>query len=79
MAQIINQEYVEKMLFAAINKQMQEAAEPVLQKALAEIERQMRERMAAMLIANIQSDFSVRTMGHDLQIIVRQAIPARPT
>ena len=79
MAQIINQEYVEKMLFSAINKEMQEAAEPVLQKALAEIERQMRERMAAMLIAHIQSEFSVRTMGRDLQITVRQAVPARNT
>lgn len=79
MAQIINQEYVEKMLFSAINKEMQEAAEPVLQKALAEIERQMRERMAAMLIAHIKSEFSVRIMGNELQITVRQAVPARNT
>jgi len=79
MAQIISQEYVEKILFEAINKQMKEAAEPVLQKALADIEKQMRERMAAMLISHIQSEFSVRTMGHDLQITVRQAVPSRST
>ncbi len=75
MTQIISKEYVEKMLFDEINKQMKEAAEPVLQRALAEIEKQMRERMARMLIAHIESDFSVERMGADLRITVRQAIP----
>jgi 2-keto-3-deoxy-6-phosphogluconate aldolase len=72
MASILNGESVEKVLREAINEEMIKAAEPVLKKALAEIEVTMRERMAACIISYIEQSFIMERCGTDLRIVVKQ-------
>lgn len=61
----------------ALNKQMTETAEPILQAAVKEFERALRERLAASLISMIDGMFSMERYGHDLRITIRREPPAR--
>lgn len=54
-------------LQAEMNKQMLAAAEPVIQKALKEVEQAMRQRLGAMVIGLIEESFSVDRYGQDLR------------
>lgn len=51
--------------------EMQRAAEPVIQQAVAQAEKAIRERVAAMCITLIEKDFSVQRNADLLQITVR--------
>lgn len=55
-----------------LNEQMTRAAEPLLQKALKEMEEVMRKRLAQVLVEHIESSFSMQRMGRDLVITVRR-------
>lgn len=57
---------------AQLNTQMLAAAEPIVQEALKKAEMEMRRRLAASLIAFIDSQFSVQRNGRDLIITVRR-------
>ena len=70
---LINVDQFTKILFKELNADMTAAAEPILKKALAEIEKKMREELAQKLISFIQNDFAVERMGHDIRILVKQA------
>jgi 2-keto-3-deoxy-6-phosphogluconate aldolase len=69
---IINEPNFVAMLKERMNKEMQQAAEPVIQKALQEIEVAMRKQLAENLIALIDRQFSVNRMGDDIVIHIRQ-------
>lgn len=71
---LVNPENALKHLRASLNMEMQRAAEPIIRKALEDVEKAMRERMAALLIAHIERSFSVRRNGTDLEITVHQAM-----
>lgn len=68
---LIHTENVLARLQAEMSAEMQRAAEPIIQAAVAEAEKKIRERVAAMCISLIQRDFSVTRMGDLLQITVR--------
>lgn len=70
---LINVEAFRETLHEDLNQSMMEAAEPILQKALKDIEVKMRERMAALIIARIQRDFNVSLRGEEISITVKQA------
>lgn len=70
---ILNADAIVKTLSYTMNEEMKVAAEPVIAKALAEIETVMRRRMGEMLIAMINQDMNVFRQGTDLHITVRQA------
>jgi hypothetical protein len=57
-----------------INEQMKQAAEPVIQQALKDIEVEMRKKLGAMLISLIEQNFRVETRSNDLVITVKQAM-----
>lgn len=68
-----NQPNMLKALQEQINADMLAQAEPLIQEALAKIEKEMRARLAQRLIANIQRDMDIRTAGHTITITLRQA------
>lgn len=70
---MINDDEFERVYFKNLNDAMTESAEPIIQKALADIERQMREKLAQALISIIKNDFNIQRNGRDLMIIVKQA------
>ena len=57
----------------ALNEQMMAEAEPLIQKAVAEFERDMREKLAAKLIAQLDERYSIDRFGSELRITVRDA------
>lgn len=59
-------------LKAQLNQQMLDAAEPIVQEALKKIEVAMRQRLAAQLIAFIDTQFSMQRQGRDLVITIRR-------
>lgn len=64
---------LQKSLVIELNRQMLEAAEPIIQEALKRIEREMRQALAARLIGLIESNMSVERYGTDLRIVIKQA------
>jgi hypothetical protein len=72
---------LESNLLDALQKQlnvtMLNAAEPLIQQALQDIERAMREKLAQRLIALLQNDLRINRMGTDLHIVVHQALKDR--
>lgn len=55
----------------ALSAEMQKAAEPVIQAAVAEAEKVIRQRVAAMCVSLVAKDFSMERFGTDLRITVR--------
>ena len=72
--ELLNLDGFKSMFYAGLNSAMMEAAEPIIEKALDEIEVAMRERLGQKLIGVIDSDFSMERMGTDIRIIIKQAI-----
>lgn len=64
---------LQKSLVSELNRQMLEAAEPIIQEALKRIEREMRQALAARLIGLIESNMSFERYGTDLRIVIKQA------
>lgn len=73
MALVLRESDVADILGKELKVAMLLAAEPILLRAMKDIEQKMRERMAARLIAFIENDFVVERMGHDIRIVVKQA------
>lgn len=72
MASMINEQELSKHLLEKLNAEMSLAAEPIIQKALKEVEVVMRKRMASMLIGYLEQSMSIEHMGTDLRIIIKQ-------
>lgn len=64
---------LQKSLVIELNRQMLEAAEPIIQEALKRIEREMRQALAARLIGLIESNMYFERHGTDLRIVIKQA------
>ena len=54
-----------------LNQQMIEAAEPVIQEALADIEKKMRQKVAATVVGMVEHSYRVDVSGGDLRITVK--------
>jgi len=74
----INEEAFIDVIKDSMNAEMTKAAEPVIQKALKEIEAEMRAKLGAMLIATINNDYQIERFGSDLRIVVKQALSSSP-
>lgn len=70
---LINHDELAKILGKELNKAMTEAAEPLIQKALKDIEQIMREKLAQRLISFIEHNLVMDRMGNDLRILIKQA------
>jgi 3-dehydroquinate synthetase len=67
---LINQKAFTAMLSAQLNAAMTEAAEPIIQAALKEAEKEMRTQWAAKLVGFIASYHSVQYMRDEILITV---------
>jgi len=72
MALVLREVDVADILGKELNEALRKAAEPILQKAMKDIEQEMREKMASRLLAFIENNFIVERMGHDIRIVVKQ-------
>lgn len=67
---ILNPDMALRVLKERMTTEMQQAAEPIIQAAVAEAEKAIRARTAAMVVSLIEGSFSVQRMGPDLRIVV---------
>lgn len=72
MAKIHTEENFDVLLKEALNHAMLKAAEPIIQQALRDAEREMREKLAQRLIGLIEQNISIQRMGRDLVIHLKQ-------
>lgn len=56
---------------ARLTESIKLAAEPILQKALKDMEKVMREKLATTIISMIDQEFDVARMGQDIRILIR--------
>jgi len=70
---ILNTEGFKNVMFDILNKEMLEAAEPVIQEALKKAEKEMRAKLAQKIISVIESDYSIEKMQNRIVITVKQA------
>lgn len=79
MASIINEQAFIDHYHAALNEAMMKAAEPIIEEALAEVERTMREKLAASLISVMDTNVSFETFGRELRILIAKPEHFRPS
>lgn len=72
MASLFNQEAFREMVGNGLNEGLLKAAEPIVERALQEIEAEMRRKLAAMLIGMIEHSYNMERNGSD--IVVRVAL-----
>ena len=72
MATIINPKAFEESMLVPLNNAMLEAAEPIVQKALKEMEVRMRKQLASNLISFITQNFSVESFQDQILIKIQQ-------
>jgi hypothetical protein len=70
MADFINEELFAKQIRTLLNEEMTKAAEPLLKKAVADIEAEMRKRLAAMLVGVLDTSYSAERDGRVMAIRV---------
>ena len=68
---LINQEVFKIRLADELNKGIRESAEPILTKALEDIEKEMRKKLASMIVSFIDGYVEIETMNNALKIVVR--------
>jgi len=69
---IINTDAFIKELGSKLNESMTKAAEPIIQRALQDIEVEMRKQLANNLIGFIDSNMSFERFGSDIRILISQ-------
>ncbi len=57
-------------LLEGLNEELKKAAEPILQQAMADMEKEMRKRLAANLIAFLQNNYRIEYAHNELVIRV---------
>lgn len=60
-----------KMMQERLNIEMAKAAEPVIEKALDDIETEMRKKLGGMIVGFLDSYMEVERMGQSLRILVK--------
>lgn len=65
----------ETQLKTLLNENMLAAAEPILQRALTEIEKRMRTQLATNIVQLIETDYSIVRQGNIVQISVGKKVP----
>jgi len=66
-----NAEAVQDNLLRKLGDELKDVAEPILQKAMQDMERAMRKRLAECVVGLIQTDYNLSRDGRDLHIKVR--------
>lgn len=76
MSQIKNtgdfQTFLKERIVAAVNESLTNEAEPIIQKALADIEHTMREKLASELISRVAKSYDIEFDGNIIKILVRR-------
>lgn len=70
MASIINDELFAQQMRQVLNDEMLRAAEPVLQKALKDIETEMRKKLAALVVGVVDRSYRLSRDGQSIVIRV---------
>jgi len=70
MAFLLNEEAFVREMEQLIKVEMESAAEPIIQKALIDIEKELRKGLAKVVVGAIESSFNVERYGQDLRIMV---------
>lgn len=68
---LITDDAMDVLIKDALNEGMLKAAEPIIQKALKEVEMEMRAKMASMLISYLDNQVSMERFGRDLRILIK--------
>lgn len=68
---LINSEAACDILKKQMNAEMVEAAKPIIDEALKEIEKVMRKKLASMIIAYLDNNIEAERMGSSLRILVK--------
>ena len=71
MARLIDEAAFKEEMGSLLHKGMMEAAEPIIQEVLQVAEREMRAKLAAMLVGYIESSYSMERDGRNLLIRVQ--------
>ena len=69
---LINQDVFLAQLHKKLNAEMLAAAEPLIKKAIEDIEAEMRRQLAQMLISVVEQSFAIERFGTDIRIIVKR-------
>lgn len=72
MSLIINEQALLNLLREKLNADMPEAAEPIIQKALADIEQEMRRAIVPRLVSVLEGNLDMYRDRRDLVIRIRQ-------
>lgn len=72
MASIFNEENLLAEIAMKVNQEMMKAAEPIIQKAIEDAEKDMRKQLGAMLIGLINQSFSMTRHGTIIEIRLDQ-------
>jgi hypothetical protein len=75
ISMMINTDVLMKQLMDTMNREMMEAAEPVIRKAVAEAELEMRRKLAGMFVSMFEQSFNMERNGSDLRILVKHVYP----
>lgn len=67
---MVNEQVFFKQFQEVLNEDMKKAAEPILQSALAEIEKRMRKELASNIVKFIEGNYSVMKRQHEIVITV---------
>lgn len=54
-----------------MNRQLQAAAEPIIQQAVADAEQAMRQQLGSMVVGLIEHTMTIERVGPDLRILVK--------
>lgn len=73
MISIVNEQALHALLKEKLNQDMLAAAEPIIQKALADIEHEMRRAIVPRLVSMIEANVDLYRDNRDLVIRIRQA------
>lgn len=71
MSTLLNTQAVYETLLPHLNEELKACAEPYLEKALEDIEKQLRQKIGSIVIGLLEHSFSVERYGDDIKILVR--------
>jgi len=71
MANVFSEQGIMEMLLPKINSEIRKAAEPVVQKAMQDIEAALRKQLGAIIVGFIDGSIDVMSDGREIRILVK--------
>lgn len=75
----VTQESTNNEIGITLKRIITQKAEPMIQKALGEMEQELREKVAEFAVGLIQNDYVIERLGTDLRILIREGANGRPS